>query len=96
MRAASGSTTTPRRFTWPASDSGCMSVFCTNTISTISGSMMSAWRRFSRGKVVCVRCAPAGVGWLRRRIAAGRELIWNKAIRASESGPTPGREKIGR
>ena len=27
MRAASGSTTTPRRFTWPASDSGCVSVF---------------------------------------------------------------------
>ena len=47
-------------------------------------------------KVGCFRYAPAGVGWLRRRIAAGHELIWNKAIRAGESGPTPGREKIGR
>jgi hypothetical protein len=40
-------------------------------------------------KAGCVRFAPAGVGWLPRRIAAGRELMWNKAIRAGESGPMP-------
>jgi hypothetical protein len=57
---------------------------------------MSAWKRFSRGKAECVRFVPAGVGWLPRRIVAGREFIWNKAIRGGESGPTPGREKIGR
>ena len=40
--------------------------------------------------------APAADGWLRRRIAAGRELIWNEAIRGGGSGPMLGREKIGR
>jgi hypothetical protein len=42
------------------------------------------------------RLCPVCAGGLHRRIAAGREFIWNKAIRAGESGPTPGREKIGR